>query len=234
MGTITASNLFERASIILHDTEATRRWPHDTELLLWLNDGQREAARLKPDVYTQKEARQLSEGTRQPLPDGAFYLVDIPRNMGTDGLTPGRKITPVERWVLDELRPDWHTEEKKTEILHYTFDARNPDYFFVWPPSDGQGYVEALFSAPPTDLGMVEDTISIDDKYAGVLLEFILYRAFLKDADYAGSAERAGGHYQNFLGLLGMHGQAEVMINPNVPQSVRRAAMAGQSGGQQE
>ena len=43
----------------------------------------------------------------------------------------------------------------------------------------------------------------------------MLYRAYLKDAEYAGNAQRAGTHYQLFQASVGQGAQAQLLLDPN-------------------
>ena len=53
------------------------------------------------------------------------------------------------------------------------------------------------YSAQPATVGAADD-IDVRDIYAENLLNFILYRAFLKDAEFGGNGERAVAFYQAF------------------------------------
>ncbi len=216
MATITGTNIVSRAAIVLQDTTGVR-WPQTEELLLWLNDGQREVVLRKPDAYAQNTVVQLVVGTKQSIPATGIQLLDVIRNMGTGGATPGRAITRIDREILDEQRPDWHSETASAETKHYMFDLRDPKHFYVYPPQHATaGQVEEVYSAAPTDLSVLGDTITLDDIYSGVLLDYILYRAYSKDADLSPSApQRAVAHYNSFLASLGAKGQIEQVVDPN-------------------
>ena len=219
MATILGSEILDRAGIILQDT-TNIRWPSD-ELLDWLNDGQREIVLRKPDAYTKSLAIVLTASeTKQSIPSDGIQLIDIVRNMGTGGSTPGRAITRTERYILDSQRPDWNTETGSATVKHYMFDERNPKYFYVYPPqASTPGYAEVVYSAAPAALATAAATITLDDIYASALLDYVLYRAYSKDADIAPSApQRAVGHYQAFLQSLGDQEKAESVYDPNAPK----------------
>jgi len=216
MATITGTNIVTRASIILQDTTGVR-WPQTDELLLWLNDGQREIVLRKPQAYAQNAVVALVQGTKQSIPDAGIQLLDVIRNMGTGGATPGRAITRIDRQILDEQRPNWHAETASAETKHYMFDPRDPKHFYVYPPQHATpGQVEEVYASSPTDLSALASTITLDDIYSGVLLDYLLYRAYSKDADLTPSApQRAVAHYNSFLASLDAKGQIEMMVNPN-------------------
>ena len=221
MANMLGSEILDRAGIILQDT-TNIRWPTD-ELLDWLNDGQREIVLRKPDSYTKSESVSLTASeTKQNLPSGGIQLIDVVRNMGigAPGATPGRAITRTERYILDSQRPDWNTETGSDASKHYMFDERNPKVFYVYPPQSATpGSVEIVYSAAPDALATSAASITLDDIYASALLDYVLYRAYSKDADIAPSApQRAVGHYEAFLKSLGAQEEGESRYDPNAPK----------------
>ena len=209
MGNITALSLIERAGTIIQD-ETNIRWPKD-ELLKWLNDGQREIVLHKPSAYPQEGIEALSSGTRQNIPSDGVSIIDVPRNETGSY----RSIRIVEREILDAQRPNWHSDSPAQEVQHYIFDPRNPKTFYVYPPNDGTGRVRVVYAAAPTDISQ-SDTITIDDIYANALLDYIIYRASSKDADYALNDRRAEAMYRTFLNSLGVLDQRHKTEEPNL------------------
>ncbi len=225
MGTILASQILGRAGIIIQDTTGTR-WP-DAELLGWLNDGQREIVLLKPDTHAQNESVVLVAGTKQSIPDEGLSLVDVIRNMGTTpGTTPGRAVRLIRRKILDEQLPDWHTESGSDEIMHYSFDDRDPKRYYVYPPANAGIYLELVYASAPADVAAVGAAITLDDIYSNALLDYVLYRAYQKDADYAANDQRVAAAYQAFNVSLGLLDQKEQMDDPYR----KKAQMFGPAG----
>lgn len=216
MGTIAASRIIDKVQIILMD-EAGVRWPDATELLGWLNDGQREVLVYKPNAHVHNEAVQLAAGTKQTLPEVGVQLIDIPRNMGSDGTKPGRVIRIVSREVLDAAVPNWHGAKPSAECRHYMYNPLDPKRFYVYPPqpSAGMGYVEMVYAAVPEEVLSLTAPISLDDIYQNALIDYVLYRAYSKDTDYAADPSRAGTHQAAFVSSLTGKTQAEVILNPN-------------------
>jgi hypothetical protein len=212
MATITAQSILNRAATILQDTTNTR-WPED-ELLDWLNDGQREVVLAKPDAAAKVESVELVEGTQQAIPADGLSLLDVIRNVAADG-SPGRAVKVTQRQQLDDTLPDWHAQAQGASVQLFVFDERNPKGFWVYPPSDGSGKVDVLYSAAPADVTLAE-TLSVDDVYANALLDYVLYRAYMKDADYAANDQRATAQYQRFMRALGVRDNTESKNNPYV------------------
>ena len=228
MGTILASAIIDKAELILLDTTNVR-WTV-AELLGWLNDGQREIVMLKPDTNVTTDEYQLVAGTKQSIPDGTssfqnsasatleagVLLIDVQRNMGTDGATAGRAVTLIDMRIMDTVNPDWHADTSNATVKHYMFDIRNPKVFYVTPPQPGSsmGFVEVAYSSTPAEIAAIGNVITLDDTYMTVLLDYVLYRAYQKDADYSKDTQRVAGYYQAFRGALGFVDQKEAMEAP--------------------
>jgi hypothetical protein len=220
VATVIAKNILDRAATILQDTTGTR-WPQD-ELLSWLNDAQREVVLLRPDACAVNEAIPVSAGiSRQTLPAAALKLIDIMRNVtvtatdaGENTVSSGDAIRRIERRVLDDQVPGWHTETGSA-VKHYVYDERDPKSFYVYPALTGEGHIEGIYSSAPADVAVVtaDATISLDDIYANAILDYVLYRAYSKDADYAANSQRAVGHYQAFMGSMGATNKADTMTS---------------------
>jgi hypothetical protein len=212
--TIAASSILDRAATILQDSGV--RWPVD-ELVQWFNDGQREVCLFKPEASVANTAMQLTAlNTKQSLPTAAIRLIDLVRNMGADGLTPGAPIRMVTREILDVQRPDWHTQTAATAIRHGVFDPRNPKNFYVFPRPATAIYVDAIYAVNPVDVttvtGVATGNLALDDIFASALLDYVLFRAFLKDSENPANAQRAAAHRQLFDGAVGARNQTDAGI----------------------
>lgn len=64
-------------------------------------------------------------------------------------------------------------------------------------------------------------TLSIPDIFANTLLDYMLYRAYLKDSEYAGNAQRAQAHYGAFATALGIEIKSTMANSPNMSNSVK-------------
>jgi len=241
MSTITAQEIVDRAGVILQDTTNVR-WP-EPELLDWLNDGQREIVLLNPSAHADNESVQLDAGTKQSFDSLAsnnnnsgtnigagIRLIDVVRNMGTDGATEGRTCTVIERKILDYQRPDWHKDPTSAEATHFMHDERDPKTFYVFPPqpSATPGYVEVLYSSAPAAVQLA-DTIALDDVYANALLDYVLYRAYSKDADF-GSVDMAQARYQSFTASIGVKANKDLFTEPGASMDARQRQRGGAGG----
>lgn len=215
MSTILASSLVSRSGTLIQD-KTKIRWP-EAELLDWLNDGQREVVLLKPEACVTNGPVLLQAGkTKQTLPATGIILLDLVRNMGAAGSTPGQAITICSREVLDQVIPEWHSVANDLGyIQHYTFDPRDPKTYYTYPKAPATSwYVDLVFSSAPAN-ATEGSVISIDDIYSNALLDYMLYRCYSKDATFAQNATLAAAHYQLFLNSLGGKGAVESATNPN-------------------
>ena len=73
--------------------------------------------------------------------------------------------------------------------------------FYLYPGVAGNAYVEIVYSKNPTSIGANTDLIQVDDIFANALINFVLYRAYLKDGEFAGNQQRAGS-FINYLHSL--------------------------------
>jgi hypothetical protein len=214
MATITVASILTKVSTILQDP-SNIRWTTD-ELILWLNDAQRELVLYKPNAYVTTGAVQCVAGTKQSIPAAAVSLIDIVRNMGTNGTTPGNAVRTVSREILDAQVPNWHSSTASATTKHFVYNVLSPRTYYVYPPqpASSQGYLELVYVALPTD-AVSGGVITLDDIYVTPIISYILFRAYSKDAEYANNATLAATYYQQFQGLVQGKATAEAASNPN-------------------
>lgn len=203
---ISAQSIIRRVVETMQDNTSVR-WPV-AELVRYLNDGQREVVLYRPDSMVTNATVALVAGAKQAIPTNGSKLIDVIRNTGGTK----RSVRMTVRNILDTQSPNWYNLTGLTEILHYMYDPRDPKVFYVYPPAAASGAsVEIVYSAYPTDItepadgavySAVTGNISLPDIYGNVLADYILYRAYTKDSEYAGNAQRAQAHYGAFQAAL--------------------------------
>jgi hypothetical protein len=214
MGTLTAQSIITKARDVLQDSTAVR-WT-DNEALRWLSEAQRYITLNRPDASAVTANITMVAGTKQSMPATAMRLLDIVRNMGVGGATAGIPIRIADREVLDAQISDWHTQAGVTSFKHYVYDQRNPKTFYIYPPASATSpTVEAVYTVVPAELTAVGNTITIDDIYEPVMLDYLLYRALSKDAEYAGNIERAKLYIVAVNGALGVKTTIDLATSPN-------------------
>jgi hypothetical protein len=225
MGTVTAKTIIDKATVQLIDL-ANIRWTR-AELLSWLNDGVRQIVTLQPSASSTTVSKQLVAGTRQTLPADGWLLLSVYRNMGTNGTTPGRAIRLVSREIIDGFNPNWHTDTAKAEVRNYIYSNQDQAAFFVYPPNTGTQYVELNYSAQPADLTNENQPIAIFDIFQSALVDYILYRACSKDAEYAPGLQLAQGYITTFMGAVQGKTASEVTNDPTQALGPRNPPVRG-------
>lgn len=216
---VTAQSIIRRVVETLNDTTSVR-WPV-AELVRYLNDGQREVGTYRPDALVSGTTRSLVAGPRQTLPANGIKLLDIVRN---DSAASFRAVRMTNRQILDAQIPNWHALPGTTEILHFIYDPRDPLVFHVYPPAADEGAaVYMIYAGTPAAItepaegstySAVSGNIGVPDIYANALADYVLYRAYTKDTEYAGNASRATAHYQAFTNALTVEANATAVASP--------------------
>lgn len=230
---VSVQSIVDRVQITLQDTTGVR-WPVTSELVLWVNDAQREIALFKPDASAKNTTVTLVAGTKQAIPNDGNRLLRVVRNMSAavDG-TGARAVRIVDREVLDAQSPTWHDPTVTGDaahgaiVKHYIYDDSNPTNFYVYPGVTGSAFVEIIYSANPVSVTQ-NDNLDIPDIYANAVVNYVLYSAYMKDAEYAGNSQRAANHYQLFMSSITGKSQIDAVTNPNTDLMAVAPRMATQ------
>lgn len=223
MATIKVIEVIKRVEDVLQDSNV--RWPR-LELQNWLNESYLQIVLLRPDASSKTGTFTCVAGSRQSITSGfssALRLLDVVRNLASS--SDKKVVRLIDRSVLDDQRPTWHTETGSVNTQNYTFDIRQPKEFFVYPPATTSTQLEVVYadlpgahslsaSALDPTTGSNTEIIKVDDTYLSVITDWILYRAFSKDAEFAANAARAGAHYQTFMSSIGNKTQSDVGSSP--------------------
>jgi hypothetical protein len=222
MATTKVIEIVQRVEDILQDENI--RWPR-VELQRWINEAYLQIVLLRPDASSKSGTFTCIAGTRQSLTTGfstGLRLLDVVRNMASS--SDRKVIRLINRSVLDDQRPAWHTETGTVNAQNYTFDPRQPKDFFLYPPATTSTQVEVVYADAPGAHALSEaalnpagsDTtvIKLDDIYLGSIIDWVLYRAYSKDAEYAANAQRATLHNQAFITSIGSKTQSDVGTAP--------------------
>ncbi len=236
---VTVQSVIDRVQTTLQDTTGIR-WPVTGELVLWVNDAQREIALLKPDASAANETVTLATGTKQAIPTGGNRLLRAVRNMSAaSNGTGGRAVRLVSREVLDAQSPLWHDPTVSGDaahgatVKHYVYDESNPRNFYVYPGVSGNAFLEIIYSSNPSPV-TASSNLGIPDIFGNAVTDYVLFRAYTKDAEYAGNAQRASTHYNLFINSVTGKGQIDIITSPNSdmgPQGITTGAQVGQQVG---
>ena len=197
----TANDYIVDAALLYGDTDYDRVEVPDW--IKYLNASIRALILVRPDAGAQTANVQLVAGVLQTLPTAALRLLDITRNMGVDGSTPAKIITPTDRKHIDYSNLLWPAATGDTEIDNYSYDKENPRIFYVTPPvsSTVDVYVEMQVSQLPTAVTAIGDATGTNDVFFEPIVQYMLYKAFSADDEDVEFA-KATQYMQNFFNLL--------------------------------
>jgi hypothetical protein len=209
-----AKDIIDRAKIVLQDTSAAgTRWPN-SELENWLNDAQKEIVLYRPDAKTvNEEFTPVADSSKQTIPAAGLRLIEVTRNTAATSTYGATRM--IQRSILDDQVPGWHNVTASVSVEHWVYDERDPKNFYLYPRPTSAARVEIIYSTVPDQISIVDsnetytalaatEVIGLDDIYANAMLDFMLYRAYSKDAEYAGNANRAQSHMMAFASSLGV------------------------------
>lgn len=249
---IQASDVITRASTILSD-KTNVRWTTQ-EMIDWCKDAVRQIVLVRPDAYSITRLFTLKAGdSRQIVGNVAAKdnidfgaanfepttrLLRVVRNGSTGGYAPIREVSRV---AMDSEVSNWHVpvplaQAPTYRAQHYVFDNVSPYTFYIYPapPTNAAGFqVEIVHSGLP-DLSQSSPSIDLGlpYQYINPLVDWVCYRAFSKDADYAGNMERAVHHMNAFALALQVSQQSGyVAASPQMATPLPAGAGWKRTGG---
>lgn len=204
---ILASTILSSVATTLLDG-AQRTWGED-EKLNYLNEALRATAAVHNDFYVVALPFALAVGEEQSIPGDGVGLIDVPRNTG------GRVVTQVDKGLLDESNRFWPAATKQSVVEHFTFDARNPRRFVVFPPNNGTGIVDLIYAATPPQVNYTQETIDVQASYEPALIQYVLSRCWAKNSKRQ-DLVKSGACLQQWGTLLGLDSKTVAAMTPKV------------------
>jgi hypothetical protein len=177
------------------------RWSKE-DLVVCYNSAVAALATYRPDLFTHTVTLTCVAGAKQAMPAGSLKLMEVERNTG------GRKTRFIPRGVLDDLDPDWICGEGAEAAEAYCYEESNPGAFWLYPGVVEGVRVDVVLSALPApittdDLGS-DAAIQFDAAYVTPCMDWMIFRAYLKDSDNTANSARGQLHLQAFAQFLGV------------------------------
>jgi hypothetical protein len=186
------ADVLSRVNYLLKESgtaEASRLW-RDSELYLWIDDGQSEIMRAVPDSTSTVKTFTCGAGAKQTLASTDHLLLRV------------HNLTAFERSVLDLYDPDWE-QASNTTPTEYTYDpSRDTRNFYVNPPAAAGSQFPVTVSVRPTNVTGSTSALTIKDEYLPALALYVAHRAMSKQAEY-GSAGMEASFLQQFMATIG-------------------------------
>lgn len=187
------------------------RWTSD-ELLRYVAAAQLQIVHLKPDALSSTQNIQLqTEKNLQTVPENALRLLNVVRNIDDDGF--GRTVTQTTLMAMNESYPNW-PEDIGSEIKHWMYDPeKDRKKFYVYPKPDSGIEIECVLAIRPAISLALNEVMQLEDQWYNQVVDFVLFRAYSKDADYASMSAKAQQHLDSFYNALGLVYRSNVKAN---------------------
>lgn len=169
---MTPQSVITEARALIKDDDATSYRFTDDALVLCVNRALKRVATLRPDLFTTIGTITLVSGIVQTVPNYG-RIVEV------FGVTGGNAITESKRETMDGLTPTWRaaaTSTPNTWMRH----SRNPSKFFVSPPSNGSGTLDAEYTIAPPTVALT-DAIALSEMYHPVVVDMTVAEAEWSD-----------------------------------------------------
>ncbi|MHB0820124.1 phage adaptor protein [Stutzerimonas stutzeri] len=212
MAFTTVGMVLQRVKTTLQERGTGVRWT-DQELLGWLNEAYSAVILIQPAANALNVEMDCAAGSKQRIPVDGERLLSVVRN--TAAASGGMAVTPTTRASLDLARRGWHGEAPALAIEQFVFEASDPQHFYVYPPATAGARLEIIYAAVPEphDADQASSDASgkirLGDEYAPALVDYVLFRAYSKDAEGQANLARAQMHYTAFATGLGGAGSGE-------------------------
>jgi hypothetical protein len=260
MPTVLMRDVLWRASTMLQDTKPQfyRHLEHD--MVDAANDAQTAIAKFLPSACSRVDSVRLVPGTKQSIQaipaayckpgDGSTpavpiigtQVLDVVRNMGADGLTPGMAIRIIPGKVQDAQDRNWHTSAA-VAVKAFVYDPATPRYFWVYPGAHAstQVWLDIAYTAQPLAIpntgtegaelyayaGSSTQTITIADEHLDDIVNYIVARMLFKPSEWS-DAQKGNAFAAMFTGSLNAKVQALTGHNPNIRHLPMASGAVGQ------
>ncbi len=224
----TVQDVLNEVRFTIHDeTVATYRWT-DIELIDYVNAAGRQIVSIVPEANVVDTILTFSNTiAKQSLPTGGIKFIKVLNNVSvTDALTIEGPVRQVEKDALDSFDPDWEHDTTIKTLAgsadffdHFMHDPRDKKAFYVYPPASAAAYAKVQYSAIPTSVTAVGNTIPLDDEYLEAYTTYVTYRALTKESRDTIPDQYRQELWNNFLTSLGQKLQGDARVSPerNMP-----------------
>lgn len=180
---------------LIKDDDAVSYRNTDDDLVLMVNRALKRIALARPDLFTSIGTITLISGTVQTVPNRG-------RIIEVFGITGGGAITEARREAMDRLTPTWRSASQvaAASILNWMRHSRNPSTFFVYPPSNGTGSLDAEYTVAPDDYTLSE-TIELGSVYQPAVVDMTAAEVEWADDENVVN-QRADAFFKRAMSLL--------------------------------
>lgn len=192
----TLQHIVDRARVPLNDAAAERYT--DAELLGYAKDGIREAAILRPDLFSIVGQVNCIAGVDQSLPAGGWLIVDVIANH------LGDEVLEADYTTFRGFNPGWRNDPPGAPQSWMRYPDKGPNKrFMVHPPARVGDQLDVIFVQLDVNDLELTSPIPVDEPYWPALEFYVGARAEAKDDQHslAGHGDKLRAQYATMLGI---------------------------------
>ncbi|MEZ8965493.1 DUF6682 family protein [Vibrio breoganii] len=194
---MTVQDILDRLKVALVD-ESHTLWT-EAELLGYINDALSALVIARPDLgFKTHSYNSASKSIEKPTD---YYRFETVQSAG------GIAIQFVDIHKLNQLEPTWRTATGMP-YCWTRYDDHVDEVFLVPAPSEAID-IEIIYSAHLA-VSIITDVLPVPAIYEGLILDFVLYRAFSKTGQGGSDMNKALSHQNSFYSTLGQKQQVDI------------------------
>lgn len=197
MNYITVKELLSRCNGLLVDP-LWASWTKDV-LLSYYHEALLVVLDKRPESNPVNVEFECSAGVKQTLPEHALKLLEVTCNQN------GKAIKFEQKSTLDDNYPEWYAGNTAAQADVFSYDPRNPRYFYLFPGVVAGTKIEMIYAGLPVAITVADvDNASnpamfpLEPIFVAPVMDYILYRAYTRDSEMVANANRASSHYAAF------------------------------------
>lgn len=197
---MTPQDIINQARHITNDagTSAAIYRQDDAELLSYVNEGLKEAAILRPDLFSTVGDMTCVAGQCEQ----AITFQDAARLLDVLCVHGGAALTPFDRATMDQFRPGWRTDAAGAAQNWAALNG-DPLQFFIYPKAPVGQVLDVRYVRNPAVYALNDTIGDLPASYAPALASYVVFRAESKDDEHVLS-QRAAAQYAVFKSLFGV------------------------------
>ena len=201
---MTPRDIINQARLITLDTDAALPRQSDAELLSYVQEGLREAAVMRPDLFSTVGDMTCTPGQCEQ----SITFQDAVSLMDVLCIHGDMALTPFDRTTMDQFNPAWRTDAAGPAEQWAPLNG-DPLAFFIYPPAPSGQVLDVRYVRNPAVYAL-DDTIGdLPAAYQPALADYVVYRTESKDDEHV-LTQRAASHYAAFKSKFGAGNGATV------------------------
>jgi uncharacterized protein DUF6682 len=189
----------------------------DVTLISFLNEFGQNTSGVKRDLKTLRVTIPLEAGVSQTVEQvvdedadiqTVVALLDITRNTASK-----KAIVQCDKALLDECNRFWPADEQELDVENFSVNVKEPTRYYVTPPNNGYGHVEATVGIVPPAVDDLTDEWPLLDIWRPAAVDFVLSRAYAQNTKKQ-DVVKADFYYKAYAAKIGLKTQAQIAAVP--------------------